>query len=52
VWQAKEACGLTERYHQHVAAWKRMGFDGVAAFRAFLGGAGGSRSPENGVRFG
>jgi len=39
VCQAKEACGLTERYRQHVAAWKRMGLGGDAAFRAFLGGA-------------
>jgi len=51
VWQSNEACGLTERYRQHVAAWKRMGFDGDPAFRAFLSGAGGSRSPGNGVRW-
>jgi len=41
VWQSKGACGLTERYRANVAAWKRMGFDCDAAFRAFLSGAGG-----------
>ena len=32
VWQAREKCGLTERYRQYLSAWRRVGIESHSIF--------------------